>query len=88
MKLKKLSSLDGESPASPYKIKYRVYVSCCGCEIETWFDDYQSAIDSLEKFKNKHGLRRIEVAIVGPADIIDNGDDTVLCKANIIDVMI
>lgn len=73
---------------SPYKIKYRVCVRCGGCEIETWFDDYQSAIDSLDKFKNKHGIRRIEAAIVGQADIVDNGDDTVLCKAKIIDVMI
>lgn len=73
---------------SPYKIKYRVYVSGCGCEIETWFDDYQSAIDSLDEFKKKHGLRRIEAAIVGPADIIDKGDDAVLCKAKIIEVMI
>lgn len=73
---------------SPYKIKYCVYVSCVGCVSETWFDDYQSAIDSLDKFKNKHGVRRIEAAIVGPDDIIDNGDDTVLCKAKIIDIMI
>lgn len=73
---------------SPYKIKYRVYISGGGREIETWFDDYQSAIDSLDKFKDKHGRRRIEAAIVGPADIIDNGDDTVLCKAKIIDIMI
>lgn len=73
---------------SPYRIKYRVYVSGGGCESETWFDDYQSAIDSLDKFKDKHGLRRIEAAIVGPADIIDNGDDTVLCKAKIVDIMI
>lgn len=73
---------------SPYKIKYRVYISGGGREIETWFDDYQSAIDSLDEFKDKHGLRRIEAAIVGPADIIDKGDAAVLCKAKIIEVMI
>lgn len=73
---------------SPYKIKYRVYISGGGREIETWFDDYQSAIDSLDEFKKKHGLRRIEAAIVGPDNIIDNGDDTVLCKAKIVEIMI
>lgn len=73
---------------SPYKIKYRVYVSGGGREIETWFDDYQSAIDSLDEFKKKHGIRRIEAAIIGPTNIIDNGDDTVLCKAKILDIMI
>lgn len=73
---------------SPYKIKYRVYISGGGREIETWFDDYQSAIDSLDEFKKKHGLRRIEAAIVGPTDIIGNGDDNVLCKAKILEVII
>lgn len=73
---------------SPYKIKFRVYVSGGGCETETFLDNYEDICEYINT--NIHsGFIMVEAVIVGPRSIIPaftgNKEDAVLCKTKILE---
>ena len=73
---------------SPYKIKYRVITANNIKDVanDNWFDDYDKALELAGKYLSGRGCVAIDLILVGPRGISDDGD-TILYKQSIFSAM-